>query len=370
MFLTRCLRSSGFAASLLIFFLLTACGNLQTKSDEAVLQKTGSASLPAKDDGSARDLPIVNEQITLTIAEKMMDKCKDIHSSRRSELEACKKAAQDLAEELDFSFIRRSDGNFAFIFLRNRLRNLLSDSNIREYFIALQGACLEAIYSNKKFNLWDFTVQQSQGRKDVALERIAVLFQDGSETAAQKKFLLVEQHPLAFTLGETLELLDLALAKQMLEAYPQPLKLTRTTYYHYYMPRFLAQRLRERGHSPHFAYLLPFVFNSVYELRKIQKSENPNIGSLHQPVTVASDASPSTQRLVGVWNRFDEIYSQLLEHMSAPLRPFKPKENDQNLEDLYLGYAGSVAGANNGLPATFEDFKLLFPRAPVTFFAK
>lgn len=346
-------------------FFSTACGS-KPLSDAMSLQ----AGSPQPQPSPAKSIPLVNEQITSTIAEKLQDKCKEMFSGEEMNLKSCGGAATALARELDFNYIRRADGNSAFVFLNERLHTLLSEPKTIEYLNELQRASLDAVYAQQKFNLWDFTLTQSQGNEDRALERLAVLFQDGAQTAAQRKFLLVEQHPMAFVLGQTLELLEMGLNQGKIDVYPKSMTNTRTALYHYYVPRFLARRLIVTGHYRAMAARLPFVFNSVYELHQIQKAQDPNLQGLHKPVTVSSSEDPALRQFVDKWNRFDELYSDLLDHLSAPLKPFAVTGQADNLQDLYLGYAGGLHGSQNGTLISQEEFNAAFSKDPKLFLKK
>ncbi|NBW83656.1 hypothetical protein EBR21_18075, partial [bacterium] len=302
------------------FGLLTmACGNRNGSVGESFSLSSPQTS------SAAKSFAIINEQITQTIAERLSAKCDELRFSDKAELQRCGAAANALAAELDFSWVRREDGNSAFVFFNRRLHTLLADPQVGNYLNELQRACLDAIYAGINFNLWDFTLALSGGRSEVALERIAVLFQDGAQTATQKKFLLVEQHPMAFLLAQTLDLLDQGIEQKKIEAYPKQIQLSRTAHYHYYVPRFLAQQLVRKNHAQKMSALVPFVFNSVYELRQIQKAQNPSLSGLHKAVTVGRDENPELKAFVAKWNRFDELYSDLLDHLSAPLAAFNPQ---------------------------------------------
>ncbi len=343
--------------------LTVGCG-VQPSNDSQSLQAGSSL----QNSGDAKSFAIINDEITGTIASKMKAKCVEMFTPETSDYKACERAADGLARELDFDYIRRPDGNSAFVFLGRRLKTLLADPAVGNYLNELQRACLDAIYANQKFNLWNFTLSQSAGREDVATERLAVLFQDGAQTAAQRKYLLVAQHPMAFVLDNTLQLLETGLVQGKITAYPETIQSPRTALYHYYVPKFLAQRLKTSGHSSAMAARLPSVFNAVYELRQIQKSEDKNIGGAHKPVVVSSTEDPALRRFVDKWNRFDELYSDLLDHMSAPLKPFNPQGQEDNLQDLYLGYAGGLHGVkSDAKPLNATKFTEHFSKDPASF---
>lgn len=346
--------------------LMTACGADKGQGTGSSLQ-SGSRQNGM---GRAQSIPLVNDEITATISAKLKDKCTELHSASVAELKSCQAASDTLARELDFDYIRRPDGNSAFVFMNKRLQSLLSQAEVSDYLNEVQRASLDAIYANQKFNLWDFTVAHAKGNEDIALERIAVLFQDGAQTAAQKKFLLVRQHPMAFVLGQTLEVLETGLAQGKIAAYPSSVQLKRTTHYHYFVPRFLAHRLKKAGHGSAAASRLPFLFNSLYELRQIQKAQNPNIEKHHKPVRFSGDESAKLRVFIEKWNRFDELYSDLLDHLTAPLLPFQTKGQDDNLEDLYLGYAGALHGSGRGGMILYPQFVAEFAKDPAQLLSK
>ncbi|MEY3900799.1 MAG: hypothetical protein RL189_105 [Pseudomonadota bacterium] len=346
--------------------LMTACGAGKDQDSGSRLQ-SGSQQTGM---GTAQSIPLINDEITATISTKIKDKCAELHSASQADLKSCQAASDALSRELDFDYIRRPDGNSAFVFMSKRLQSLLSQKEVSDYLNEVQRASLDAIYANQKFNLWDFTLAHAKGNEEVALERIAVLFQDGAQTAAQKKFLLVQQHPMAFVLGQTIEVLETGLAQGKITAYPSSVKLTRTAHYHYFVPRFLAQRIKKNGHGSVAAARLPFLFNSLYELRQIQKAQNPNIDSHHKPVRLDDDTSASLRGFIDKWNRFDELYSDLLDHLTAPLIAFNAQGQNDNLEDLYLGYAGALHGSGRDGLVTYSQFVGDFSKNPAQFLSK
>ncbi|NBX18449.1 MAG: hypothetical protein EBR09_13915 [Proteobacteria bacterium] len=346
-----------------IVWLTGACG-VQPSNDSNSLQS--GSSVPKQDE--VLSSPIVNDEITSTISSKLKEKCKEMFADSATEQANCSRASDDLARELDFDYIRRKDGNSAFVFLSKRLKSLLAQPETSQYLNELQKASLDAIYANKPLNLWDFTLEQSSGREDLATERLAVLFQDGAQTAAQRKYLLVAQHPMAFVLANSLELLEKGLVQGKIAAYPKSVNSSRTALYHYYVPRLLASRLRAGRHSEAMSARLPSIFNALYELRQIQKAENPQIGSAHKPVAAGESDSPAVREFVAKWNKFDELYSDLIDHLSAPLLPFNPAGQDDNLNDLYLGYAGALQGTKKAeKPISFSDFTANFAKNPSYF---
>ena len=315
---------------------------------------------------------LIDEEVTDTIAQQMKLKCSTLFDGNKREKESCDSASSKLAQFLDFNYIKRSDGQGTFVFMSRRLKELLNDRAAVDFLAKLQLASEDALYLNKHFNLWEFAKENSAGREDVAAERLAVLIQDGADTAAQIKYLLIAQHPQALQLAQALNSLEEALKQGKASAYPSDIKLNRTALYHYYVPRYLAQKLRASGTNADMAARLPFLFNSSYELHQIQKTENPGLPLNHRPVVLTSSDDPKMRKLIDKWNAYDTLYSDLLDHLGAPLIPFNPKNQQDNLEDLYLGYAGGLQGAFSNSHASskrlaFEEFVFKFSENPTQF---
>lgn len=350
------------AIALIIGPLATACAPSSTQSDVAQARAL-----------EIKSFALINDEVTETIANQMQLKCDSIYSSNQNRARECRAAASHMAKALDFNYIKRSDGQGAFVFMSSRLKDLLATNQTLDFLAQIQTASEDALYLNKPFNLWDLAMKLSGGQAEVATERIAVLFQDGAETAAQIKFLLIAQHPSALQLAQTVQTFEEALKQGKATAFPAKINLTRTAHYHYYVPRYLAQKLRALGTSASMAAQLPFLFNSSYELHQIQKSSNPSIPLNHRPVRAPLDSSPDTRKFVEQWNSYDELYSDLLDHLGAPLTPFKTQGQQHNLEDLYLGYAGALAGATPRADQTDLEFSLFverFSADPQEFFAQ
>ncbi|NBO39409.1 hypothetical protein EBU99_12585 [bacterium] len=341
--------------------MLSACG-LTLKNESA----TESSVNPAPTISSFK---LINEEVTNTIAEAMEKKCASVFSGDEMRLAECNRAAEQMAKELDFNYIKRSDGQSSFVFLNSRLHALLQEKETITFLSQLQSACEDALYLNTPFNLWNFTLEKSNGKNEIATERLAVLFQDGAIAAAQIKFLLVEQNPQALMLAQVVNTLESALAEKKMSAYPAEVQLSRNAIYHYYVPRYLAMKLRQAGHNSAVSARLPFIFNSSYELHQIQKAENPQMLLNHRPVVAGSEATPELRRLIDKWNSYDKLFSDLLDHLEAPLLPFNPQGQSENLEDLYLGYAGALAGVSGRAATTkeFSNFVLEFSQSPSAF---
>jgi hypothetical protein len=313
-----------------------------------------------------KSFALINEEITNTIAQQMQLKCNSLFATESGSLQQCNRAATQMAQFLDFNYIRRSDGQGAFVFMQRRLNEMLTDRTELEFISKLTIAAEDALYLNKKLDLWEFTLRNSNNRVDVATERLAVLVQDGAETAAQIKYLLVAQHPQALQLAQMISTLEEALKQGKASAYPAHVGLSRTALYHYYVPRYLAQKLNKAGTEAAMAARLPFMFNSSYEMHQIQKAQNPHLTLNHKPVRATADASPELKRFLAKWNSYDELYSDLLDHLGAPFEAFDARGQDTNMEDLFLGYVGCLDGVAGARPTNlnFAGFSERFSLDP------
>ena len=311
---------------------------------------------------------LVNDEITQTISNEMGKKCETLFSHEKETLRRCVQAASLMSRALNFRYVKNNSGHSAFVFMSSKLTEMLEDAQVIQFLANLQSASEDALYLNKTFNLWEFALAASEMNPEKATERLAVLIQDGAETAAQIKYLFVVRHPQAMVLYSAVQALEAALKEKKAVAYPASLNNSRAALYHYYVPRFLAQELKRTQVGSDMAALLPFMFNASYELHQIQKMERPDAPLHHKPVAASEDLSPELKRLVQKWNRYDELFSYLLDHLAAPLRPYDHTRQSVNNDDIYLGYAGSLGGMKAlAIPQPQDDFIAQFALNPTQF---
>jgi hypothetical protein len=309
---------------------------------------------------------LVNDEITQTIANEMSKKCGTLFSDSTDKLERCSKAASHMARLLDFKYVKNNSGQSAFVFMNSKLTAMLDDEKVIKFLSQLQNAAEDALYLDKPFNLWDFALASSEMNPEKATERLAVLIQDGAETAAQIKYLFVVRHPQAMLLYSAVQALEAALREKKAVAYPASLNNSRTALYHYYVPRYLAQELKRTQVGSEMSALLPVMFNASYELHQIQKMESPETPLNHKPVTISEDLSPETKKFVQKWNRYDELFSDLLDHLSAPLKSYDHTQQSFNNDDIFLGYAGAIGGVRpSAIPRAKVEFISSFAQNPV-----
>lgn len=317
-----------------------------------------------------KSVPLIDEEITQTIARHMQNKCDVLFGESPQDKENCYRASVAMSHTLDFNYIKRNDGQSAFVFMHKRLKELLNSPKTHELISRIHTASEDALYLNKNFNLWELTLAHTDNNPESATEILAILFQDSAQTAAQIKYLMVSQHPAAVQLQETLKTIEEALKKGNAKAYPAEINLQRTAHYHYYVPRYLAQKLRAAGVGADMSRRIPFLFNSTYELHQIQKFENPVLANSHKPVSNYADTSPEIHRLIEKWNAYDELYTDLIDHLNAPLIPFDQTQHENNIQDLYLGYRGALDGIDKKSPSsvrTLSEFADLFSNSPSAF---
>jgi len=335
-------------------FAQTACSGGQS---QAVVQNERSSVYASSD--------LVNEEITQTIANEMSKKCVTLFSAEKKTMQRCSQAARQMARFLDFKYVKNNSGQSAFVFMNSKLTKMLDDEKVIKFLSQLQSAAEDALYFDKTLNLWDFALASSEMNPEKATERLAVLIQDGAETAAQIKYLFVIRHPQAMLLYSAVQALEAALKEKKAVAYPASLNNSRTALYHYYVPRYLAQELKQNQVGSDMAALLPFMFNASYELHQIQKMERPETPLHHKPVAASEDLSPELKRLVQKWNRYDELFSDLLDHLTAPLSSYDHTRQTVNNDDIFLGYAGALSGVRpSAIPLAQADFISSFAQNP------
>lgn len=349
-------RSAALVVAVAAFFQIGCSGPKSTSEIQSRKLSENSSS------------EIVDEEITQTIANEMKKKCGTLFADKSHHNERCSQAASHMARLLDFNYVRNNSGQSAFVFMSSKLKKMLDDEQVIKFIVNLQSASEDALYLDKPLNVWEFALASSKMSTELATERLAVLIQDGAETAAQIKYLFVIRHPQAMQLYSTVQALEAALRAGKAIAYPASLNNTRTALYHYYVPRYLAQELKRTKVGSDMAGLLPFMFNASYELHQIQKIENPTLALNHKPVSSTEDLSPELNRLLEKWNKYDALYSDLLDHLGAPFLAYDHTRQSLNNDDIYLGYAGAISGVQlNAIPKPQTEFINTFSQDPSFF---
>lgn len=334
------IRAESFCIAFLLLFEW-GCGNTNLGSSEN-LSSDNPTQKTTEQDSTAN---LISEEVSSTIAKTLESECNRLLESRLTEKE-CQSGMQILAKELDFRIAINASKQTAFTFFATSLENILANKESLVFIENLQNKIYNLLFDGQGFNLWDFALAESNQNETLALERITVLLQDGSENATQVKYLLIKKHPMAFKLEELLRTLTFAQKSGKLAEYPQDFASPRHTIYHYYVPRLLAVRLKGKNFSGNLSRVLPFLFNSAYELRQIHGEKlTKNTVDITKQAKYYSEGNPNLENLFVKWQTFDAQYIDLIDHLTGVFLPFDASLNSENLEDIYLGYLGSSHGS-------------------------
>ncbi len=243
------------------------------------------------------------------------------HYARPEDGDAAAAAIDDLIAELDSDLLAFFPADVADLAREARVRRFLDD------LIRMLADPDVAV------DLWSLARARA-GSEDEAIRWLAVLFQDlivqpvGHVRAVADR---ADQERLALAI--------LALADSdpdRVRLYPDG-DLEGRSLYHYYVPVWLARRLRARGHAPAMAFLAPFVMNTEYERLALAAEAN---------VRVDTDAfGDAGVILAGPGSGFDSV------EIGEP-------ERAETVRDVYLGYRGALRGAGlDRSPARLQDFE-------------
>lgn len=157
-----------------------------------------------------------------------------------------------------------SDGPAVFI---GEVRSLLQDPQVRTYLTELRRAIGSATRENP-VSLWEFTLARAGSERE-ATRWIATLLQDFTPEILQGQgfIRMVEDDQRGHAvLLDTLKAVAAGVRSGALQPYPQGWRFGTGQFYHYYVPRYLAQRLVDEGVPRNLAFLAVGTFNLEYEL--------------------------------------------------------------------------------------------------------
>ncbi len=292
----------------------------------------------------------VAQQVETTLSVQMEARCGKLFSGNSVDTTSCQNASRRFATLLDFSFQSQSEG-FSFVFMASDLEKIVNSENGKRYLSTLEDKLAMAAYAEKPFNLFSWTVDFHHGNVREAVRYMATLLQDSLATQTQVQFLRSKNNSSADTVLGVLEGLNSALSAGTVQLYPAGVKNQQQALYHYYVPFYLANELREGGFSKRMALVVPFLFNTLYEMRKIQEQLHPEC---------VIDTSKGSIAL----------YRDLQEHLNGTLEAFSPKQFPNEMLSIHLGMAGAVAGATGDVLSYHEDtetFTRLFAKAPLSY---
>jgi hypothetical protein len=203
---------------------------------------------------------------------------------------------------------------------------------------------------------WEWNLRMANGNENLALKRVALLFQDSSDLAHVDYLKALSE--MGDQSIEPARISELQEANRLLDhtpgvaLYPPSVKVGVRSQYHFYVIAYLARKIAagtdvqvlKKG-----AMMAPFFFSSAYENTK--RSFNAKDSK-----EVSSDDMSGGAALL--W--------RTLSRAANDAQPLTEEENaDDFLEDSYLGYAGAHWGAGlEGQMLDFEAFKKGFTRSP------
>ncbi len=221
--------------------------------------------------------------------------------------QSCSFAARELIEILNFDveFIDPEQepnwetGAFIFLAFEKAFMQMMHSETVANYLKALTKEFAKFHYENFDFNLWDFTLERFKGNAELATYMIAVLFQDTSNKMLHIEYAqrMVEQKTEFFqaNLNRLRSFIQIMLT--MNEANPEKFiqtvfprhKLSFRNYslYHFYVPMYLAQRLKAKGYSAQVAGQTAFMMTVTYEM--ISTDSNYKKYLFNDPLKITSE---------------------------------------------------------------------------------
>jgi hypothetical protein len=334
------LRSLAPASCLGVFFLAAGCVRSQSKPNDI---RIGHVIV---------DDAFISQSTSALIEGSLAEGCKEFQFDAATQTR-CANAFTRLTELLDFKTATSGDDS-SFVFLHSQLMKNISSEIGKNYLKALSKEISEVYASRKPLRLWEFTLSHFKGDINTSIAHIASLFQDTLPTEAQIGWLLQTRDGDAATLSEILDGFDDLEQQKLIKYYPQNVESSRSAFYHFYIPMYFAHEMKFHYTKKDMAFLTAFLFNARYEFRQIFESANPQ--------------EKTNYDVKGGFARRKALIDDLVAHLRGPILPFDATKETDNLEDLYLGYAGAKIGVGDILnKEDSEAFKKTFASNPMAF---
>jgi hypothetical protein len=265
----------------------------------------------------------------------------------------CANAFTRLTELLDFR-AATSGENSAFVFLHSQLLKNVTSEVGKKYLGALSGEISKAYTTGATLRVWDFTLSHFKGDKSAAIEHIASLFQDTLPDEVQTKWLFKTGEADATPLANILVDLEYLQKNSLISYFPVEVESKRSAFYHFYIPMYLAHKMKFHYTKKEMAFLTAFLFNARYEFRQIWENAHPE--------------DKVKYNVQGGFALRKALVEDLIAHLKGPILPFDATKEAGNFEDLYLGYAGAKMGAEGVFSKEDSDaFKKFFASNPMGF---
>lgn len=300
-----------------------------------------------------------NELQTLAITFAMTDRCRrylprdeDGPFQSLSTQLYCDRLVRDFVKTLDKKSIHyqlpgeKRTYSTIMVFIEE-FKSLLQQPLTLSYLEKLNSDLESSFYGLDTFHLLQTTQIYSKDQSEV-LQKIAVLFQDNSTTQSPRYWLMAnpiekwsQNVPLTKKIVEKYEkvmdqLHDNYWAEMghlgqkentSSDLYPKNMAQQQSyingQLYHYYVPAYLAHKIKAKGHGPKQAFFAPFIFNYLYEV---------GFGA-----------------------------SLLQRAFTEP----KTITDEKTLQDIYSGYAGALLGAGlSPLTQTARDVFYILKKSP------
>ncbi len=197
---------------------------------------------------------------------------------------ACEKTVEHFVKILDLGETPKETGEKfgEEVAFKTDLTSLVRDPKTKFYLSKLRDLLEKSQANLEPFRLWDETLKLSESDRNLALKRIAVLFQDaatnpdGTESSSSH-IRYLKNHLIYKTHSDVIDLLDevgsyfsvyaLGLMPQI-KVYPAGFDpYLNPTFYHFYIILYLSEKLRLKGNSLEMSFFVPFLFNTQYEFR-------------------------------------------------------------------------------------------------------
>jgi hypothetical protein len=194
---------------------------------------------------------------------------------------SCQQASLYLVNLLDmisFSQNKTQSINEEVVFTKD-LRIMMESESTSVLLSGLLDSLNHHLQSGKSFFLWNEVFIRSNKDRALALKTIAILFQDTTDDS-------VYQHYLTTTFFSKTAVKNVKMLKEfisyfsldaleelpLIEVYPQELgRDLNKSFYHFYLIYYLSEGLAKLGVSREMSFFVPFLFNTQYELKDINK---------------------------------------------------------------------------------------------------
>lgn len=183
-----------------------------------------------------------------------------------------------LAEGTKDSDNKWETGAFVFIAFKDSFNKMMSMKTINDYLVSVSNGYNSFYNEVFEFNLWEHTVNYFKGNEDVAAHVIAILFQDTSTVKLHIRYSRRNFKDKTDLYQQNLDMLDMLIdnfnfslemnkERYLKSIFPKGMANYRnTSLYHFYVPLYLAKRLKLRGYSNRVAATTAFMLTMTYEM--------------------------------------------------------------------------------------------------------